>query len=188
MIELLARRWWLFALRGGIAILFGLLALIWPSITLVALVILWGAYTLVDGATELYLAISHKAWPSADRWMHGLLGALGVAAGLVALFWPSITALVLLVVIAVWAIITGVLEIVAALRLRKVIDNEWFLGLSGLLSVVLGVILLATPGSGALALVVTIGIFAILWGIVLVLLSLRLRKMATATTTAQPQV
>jgi uncharacterized membrane protein HdeD (DUF308 family) len=188
MIELLARRWWLFALRGGIAILFGLLALIWPSITLVALVILWGAYSLVDGVMELYLAISHKGWPRADRWTHGLLGALGVAAGLVALFWPGITAMVLLVVIAVWAIIGGVLEIVAAIRLRKAIGNEWFLGLSGLLSVVLGVILLASPDTGALALVVTIGIFAILWGVVLVLLSLRLRKLAQASAQAQPQV
>jgi uncharacterized membrane protein HdeD (DUF308 family) len=180
MTELLARRWWLFALRGAFAILFGLLALIWPAITLLALVILWGAYTLVDGVTELYLAITHREWPSTDRVIHGVLGLLGVAAGVVALFWPGITALVLLVVIAVWAIFGGLLEIAAAFRLRKEIDNEWFLGLSGLLSVVLGVILLATPGSGALALVVTIGVFAILWGIVLVLLSLRLRKLVPA--------
>jgi uncharacterized membrane protein HdeD (DUF308 family) len=137
MREMLVRRWWLFALRGGFAILFGLLALIWPGLTLVAL------------------------------------------AGLVALFWPGITALVLLVVIAVWAIVGGVLEIVTAVRLRKVIEHERFLALSGLLSVVLGIILLSTPSTGALALVVTIGAFAILWGIVLVLLSLRLRKFAS---------
>ena len=173
MREMLARRWWLFALRGGFAILFGLLALIWPGLTLVALVVLWGAYTLVDGATELYLAVTHK------DFAHGVLGVVGVVAGLVALFWPGITALVLLVVIAVWAIVGGVLEIVTAVRLRKVIEHERFLALSGLLSVVLGIILLSTPSTGALALVVTIGAFAILWGIVLVLLSLRLRKFAS---------
>ncbi|PRY42274.1 HdeD family acid-resistance protein [Umezawaea tangerina] len=172
MREMLARRWWLFALRGAFAILFGLMALIWPGITLVALVVLWGAYTLVDGATELYLAITHR-----DA-AHGVLGALGVVAGLVALFWPGITALALLVVIAVWAVVGGVLEIVTAVRLRKVIEHERFLALSGVLSVVLGLILLSTPGTGALALVVMIGGFAILWGIVLVLLSLRLRKAA----------
>lgn len=163
----------MFALRGAFAILFGVLALVWPGLTLVALVVLWGAYTLVDGASELYLAITHK------DVAHGALGALGVVAGLVALFWPGITALVLLVVIAVWAIVGGVLEIVTAIRLRKVVKHERFLALSGLLSVVLGIILLATPSTGALALVVTIGAFAILWGIVLVLLSLRLRKFAS---------
>jgi uncharacterized membrane protein HdeD (DUF308 family) len=172
MREMLARRWWLFALRGAVAILFGLLALIWPGLTLVVLVVLWGAYTLVDGATELYLAITHR------DVVHGVLGVVGVVAGLVALFWPGITALALLVVIAVWAIVGGVLEIVTAIRLRKVIEHERFLVLSGVLSVVLGIILLATPSTGALALVVTIGAFAILWGIVLVLLSLRLRKAA----------
>jgi uncharacterized membrane protein HdeD (DUF308 family) len=180
MLEPLARRWWLFTLRGALAIVFGVLALAWPAITLLALVILWGAYTLVDGLTELYLAFSHRDWPSPDRWTFALLGLLGVAAGLVALLWPRITALVLLVVIALWAIFAGVLQIVTAIRLRREVSNEWFLGLSGALAVVLGIILLVTPATGAVALVVTIGIFAILWGITLIMVGLRLRGAAAA--------
>lgn len=177
LLETLAQRWWIFALRGALAILFGLMALVWPVMTVVVLVVLWGAYALVDGVTALYLTFTHREWPTLDRVMHGVLGGISVLAGLVALVWPGLTAGVLLIIIAAWAIVAGVLQIVAAVRLRKVIVNEWFYVVTGVLTVLLGVIMFASPGSGVLALVVTIGIFAILWGVVLLLFSFRLRAL-----------
>ena len=173
MIHELARRWPLMIARGVVALLFGVLALVWPGVTLLTLVFLWGAYTVADGVIALAVAIRGE---TDNRVTMGLVGVLGVVAGLVAFIWPGITALVLLVVIAVWAIAVGVLQIVAAVRLRKVITDEWFLGVSGLLAVALGALLLFRPDDGALALVVTIAMFAVLWGVTLVLFGLRLRK------------
>lgn len=173
MIHELARRWPLMVARGALAILFGVLALIWPGVTLLTLVFLWAAYTLVDGVIALVVAIRGD---TGNRVALGAVGVLGIGAGLVAFIWPGITTLVLLVVIAVWAIIVGVLQVVVAIRLRKTITDEWFLGVSGLLAVALGVLLLFRPGDGALALVVTIAMFALLWGVSLVLFGLRLRK------------
>ena len=169
------QRWWLFTVRGVFAVLFGLAALIWPGLTLLALIILWGAYAFVDGAMMLYLTLTHKEWPA--RWALGLIGALGLVTGLIALFWPGITATALLLLIAAWALVTGVLQIVDAIRLRKVMTNEWFYVITGVLTVLLGIILIVNPTAGALAFVITIGAFAILWGVVLVLFSLRLKRL-----------
>ncbi|SMD11590.1 HdeD family acid-resistance protein [Lentzea albidocapillata] len=169
------QRWWLFTVRGVFAVLFGLAALIWPGLTLLALIILWGAYALFDGATMLYLTLTHKEWPA--RWALGLIGVLGLVTGLIALFWPGITATALLLLIAVWALVTGALQIVDAIRLRKVMTNEWFYIVTGALTVLLGIILVVNPAAGALAFVITIGVFAILWGVVLVLFSLRLKQL-----------
>ncbi|TWP46230.1 HdeD family acid-resistance protein [Lentzea tibetensis] len=177
LLETLAQRWGLFALRGALAILFGVMALVWPGITLLALVLLWGAYALVDGVTALYMSFTQREWPTADRVMQGVFGAIGVIAGIGAIAWPGLTVGALLIVIAVWAIVAGVIQIAAAIRMRKVVTNEWFYVLTGVLSVVLGIILFASPGSGALALVVTIGVFAIMWGVVLLLFSFRLRSL-----------
>ena len=168
------QRWWLFTVRGVFAVLFGLAAVIWPGLTLLALIILWGAYTLIDGAMMLYLTLTHKEWPA--RWALGLIGALGLVTGLIALFWPGITATALLLLIAAWALVTGV-QIVDAIRLRKVMTNEWFYVITGALTVLLGIILIVNPTAGALAFVITIGAFAILWGVVLVLFSLRLKRL-----------
>ncbi|WP_189159697.1 HdeD family acid-resistance protein [Lentzea pudingi] len=168
------QRWWLFTVRGVFAVLFGVAALVWPGLTLLALIILWGAYTFFDGAMTLYLTLTHKEWP---RWALGLIGALGLVTGLIALFWPGITATALLLLIAVWAIVTGVLQIVDGIRLRKVMTNEWFYVVTGALTVLLGVILVVNPAAGAMAFVITIGVFAILWGVVLVLFSLRLKRL-----------
>ncbi|MBP2475838.1 uncharacterized membrane protein HdeD (DUF308 family) [Crossiella equi] len=175
--ELLLRRWWLVVVRGVAAILFGVLGLVWPGLTLLALVFLFAFYTLLDGVVAVAGAVAHREAAGADRWLVGLLGAAGVVTGLVALMWPDITALVLLFLIAAWAVVTGVLEIVSGWQLRKVITGELLLFVSGALSVVLGLLLFAFPGQGALALVVTIAAFAILWGIVLVMLGVRLRKL-----------
>jgi uncharacterized membrane protein HdeD (DUF308 family) len=180
VLEMLVRRWWLFVLRGVVATLFGIFAIVWPGATVLVLVILWGAYALVDGAVALGLAAAARGAPRQPRMVFGLLGATGVIAGLIALVWPDVTALALLWIIAVWALIVGVAQVATAIRMRDVISNEWFLGLSGLLTVVLGVILLVRPAEGAVALVTVIGVFAILWGASLVSFGLRLRRLASA--------
>jgi len=179
-----ANHWWAFGLRGLAAVLFGVLAFVMPGLTLTVLVLLWGAYALVDGVFALVAAFRIT---NDHRWGLLLEGLVGIAAGLVTFFYPGITALVLLYIIAAWAIITGVLELVAAVRLRKVINNEWWLILSGIVSVLFGVVLVAAPGSGALAVVWLIGSYAIVFGVLLLALAVRLRSMTgqrqTATST-----
>jgi uncharacterized membrane protein HdeD (DUF308 family) len=174
MLEL-SRTWWMLAARGVAAVIFGLLALIWPQITLLAPVLVFGAYALVDGVFSLVAAARGRELAGGSRGWLILEGLLGIAAGIVAIVWPDITALALLWVIAAWAVVTGVLEIVAAIRLRRVLDNEWLLIVAGALSVVFGLILIIWPGSGAIGLVWLIGIYAIAFGIVLLGLALRLR-------------
>ena len=173
----LSRNWWAIALRGVAAIIFGLLTFVMPGITLAVLVLLFGAYAIVDGIFTLVAVARGQAVARAEpRWVLVLEGVVSIAAGLVAFLWPGLTALALVYLIAAWAIVTGVLEIVAAVRLRRQIDNEWWLGLSGALSVVFGVLLMAAPGAGALAMVFWIGAYAILFGALLVGLAFRLRS------------
>jgi uncharacterized membrane protein HdeD (DUF308 family) len=174
LLHALARNWWLILLRGIVAILFGVLAFLWPGVTLVTLVVLYGAFALVDGVLAIVAAITGGA--PAPRWWLAIVGLAGIAAGVLTFLWPGITALVLLVFIATWAIATGLLQIIGAIKLRKEIDNEWMLIASGVLSVLFGVAVLARPGAGALALIFVIGAYAIFYGILLVLFSLRLRK------------
>ena len=179
VLELLSRRWPLVVLRGVVAVVFGVVAIVWPGITVLALALLFGVYTLVDGITALTMGFGRGA--GTDRGYLIALGVLGIVAGLIAIVWPQITVIVLLVVIAVWAIVAGITQIAAAVRLRKVIRNEWFLALTGVVSVVLGVLLIVQPGAGALALVVAIATFALVWGVVLIMLGFRLRQVAKAT-------
>jgi uncharacterized membrane protein HdeD (DUF308 family) len=167
----LPRHWWVVALRGAAAVVFGILAFVWPGITLGALILLFGAYAIVDGVLLLYAAVRQ----SDHRWTLALEGVIGIAAGLIAFTLPGITALALLFVIAAWAILTGIMEIVAGVRLRRSIDNEWTLVAAGVLSVVFGVLLIAQPGSGVLALVWLIGLYAVLFGAAVLALSWRLR-------------
>lgn len=170
----LADRWWALVLRGAAAILFGGLAFAMPGLGLLALVILWGSYALVDGVFNLVLAV--RGARAGRRWGWLMLeGVLSIAAGVIAFAWPSITALALLVMIAVWAVLTGIAELAVAIRLRKVIRGEWLLALSGILSVVFGVLMLLFPGSGALALIWVIGAYAIVFGALLIGLGIRLR-------------
>jgi uncharacterized membrane protein HdeD (DUF308 family) len=176
MLDALARNWWLILLRGVLSIAFGVLAFVWPGITLFTLVILYGAFAFVDGVVSLVAAV--RGGTPAPRWWLALVGVFGIAAGLLTLFWPQITALVLLLFIAAWAIVTGILEIVGAIRLRHEIEGEWWLIASGVLSVTFGVLLVLWPGAGALAMVLVIGSFAILLGILLIGFALRLRKLA----------
>ena len=171
----LERNWWLLLVRGIAAILFGIAALAWPGLTLAALVLLFGAYVLVDGVFGVVDSIRYR-----DRianWGLWLLeGVLGIAVGAMTLLLPGVSALVLLMLVAAWAIVGGVLRIVAAIQLRKRIEGEWLLGLGGALSILFGVLLVALPGAGILSLVWLIAAWAIVFGIVLTALALRLRR------------
>lgn len=175
MNDRLTRTWWLVALRGLAAIAFGLIALFMPGITLLALVLLFGAYAMVDGAFKVVSGLRKRPEGSRDGWTV-LAGILGILAGVVALIWPGITALVLLVLIASWAIVTGVFEIVAAYRLRDQIEGEAMLALGGALSIAFGVLALLMPGAGALAVVWLIGSYAIATGIILLIAAYRLNQ------------
>ncbi len=169
----LARNWGVLLLRGIAAIAFGVLAFVWPGVTLITLVFLFGAYALLDGIFAIAAAISGGT--RAPRWWLVIVGLLGIAAGILSFAWPGVTALTLLLFIAAWAIAAGVFQIIGAILLRKEIDNEWLLILSGLLSVVVGIVLLVQPGAGALALIWVIAAFSIAFGVMLVAFALRLR-------------
>ena len=172
ILPMVAGNWWALLLRGIAAVLFGLAALFWPGLTLYVLVIFFGAYVLVDGV----FAIAAGIRGSGGRgWLLLAEGVLGVLAGLVALFWPGISALVLLYVIAAWAIFTGILKVVMAISLRREIENEWLMIVSGVLSVVFGVVLGALPGVGLLSLVWLVGIYALIFGVALIVLGFRVR-------------
>jgi uncharacterized membrane protein HdeD (DUF308 family) len=178
MLEAMKKGWWLLVLRGVCAVLFGVLTIVWPGITLVTLVLLFGAYALVNGFFTLGVALrADKATPGKGTLL--LLGLLGVAAGILTFFYPGITALSLLVVIAWWAIVTGIFEIAAAVKLRKVMSNEWLLILSGVLSVVFGALLIVMPSAGALSILWLIGAYAILFGILLLALAFKIKGFAS---------
>ena len=166
--------WWLLALRGLVAVLFGVLAFMWPGGTLITLVWLFGAFALVNGILSLVLATKTKGYPKVGSLILG--GLLGILAGLLAFVMPGITALGLLILIAAWAIVTGIMELVAAVRLRKIINNEWLLVLAGIASVVFGILLLFQPAAGALVLIWWIGAWALLSGILLMILAFRMRN------------
>jgi uncharacterized membrane protein HdeD (DUF308 family) len=183
MLEKIARNWWMFALRGLVAVAFGVVALIWPEQLLQALVLVFGAYAFVDGIFTVIAGIASYRY--FKRWWAVLLeGVAGVVIGLLTFFWPNITALALLYYIAAWALITGIFEIVAAIQLRRVITGEWALILSGLLSMFFGVLLFVFPIAGAVSMVWMIGIYAILFGITLIILAFRLRSLRQEVETA----
>ncbi len=172
-LDSLTRNWWAVALRGLAGILFGIITFVSPGISLAALVLLYGAYAFADGVLSIVSAVRRRG---ADRWWLLLLqGIVGIGAGVVTLLWPGITALALLFVIAAWALVGGALQLAAAIRLRKVITGEWLLALGGVLSIALGVLLVLFPGPGALALVIWIGAYAFVFGILLVVLGFKLR-------------
>jgi uncharacterized membrane protein HdeD (DUF308 family) len=172
----LARNWWLLALRGVLGILFGIGAFVWPGATLAALVIVFGAYVFVDGIFAVAAGIGMRRqlnlW-----WLIVLEGAAGIVLGLLTFRSPDTTALVLLTFIAAWSIITGIFEIASALRLRKLIANEWLMILSGILSIIFGILLIAQPGAGAISIVWLLGAYALLFGMLTLMLALRLRGM-----------
>jgi uncharacterized membrane protein HdeD (DUF308 family) len=173
----LADNWWLAIVRGVCGIAFGVLCAVWPIPSLFALVILYGIYMLFDGGGAIGLAIGSRRQGRRPVWPLVVVGVLSIAAGLTALVWPGLSAFVLLVVIASWAIVRGVFEIIASIRLRKKIEHEWALGLAGACSIVFGALLLRNPAAGALAVVWLIGAFAIAFGILNLMLGFQLRSL-----------
>ncbi len=167
----LATHWSSLAIRGVCALLFGIVAFMMPGLTLTTLVLIWGIYALIDGGLALIAGFKAKIWSLV------FLGLVGVLAGIGAFIYPGMTALVLLYFIAVWAIITGVLAIVTAIRLRKEITGEWALGLAGLLSLLFGAMLIARPGDGALTIIYLIAAYAVAFGILLLILAFRLKSL-----------
>ena len=179
MVIAFASRWWTLAARGIAAILFGILTFISPGLSLFTLVILFGAWALADGVFNLVMAVRTR---KGERWGWLVLeGVTSIIVGILTFFWPGITALSLLFLIAAWSVVTGIAEVVAAIRLRKLIRGEWLLGLSGVVSIVFGLFLLAFPGAGALAVIFWIGAYSIVFGGLLVALAFRLRAWARDT-------
>lgn len=177
MLAALARNWWAVLIRGIAAVIFGLLAFFWPGATGFALVILFGAYAFIDGIFALIGAI--RAAESHERWLAlAAEGIIGLIIAAITFFTPGITAIALYWVIATWAILTGILEIVAAVRLRQLIQNEWLLILSGVLSIAFGVLLVIYPMIGILTVIYLIGFYAIVFGVMLIGFSFRLRSIS----------
>jgi uncharacterized membrane protein HdeD (DUF308 family) len=178
MLHLLAANWWVFVVRGVLAILFGLGAFIVPGVTLAVLVIMYGAYVLADGVIAAVAAFGARKAGEEFPWLVFVIGLAGVLAGVVTFVYPGLTALVLLYLIAAWHIVRGVFEIMTAIRLRREIQGEGWLILGGIASVVFGMILYARPGAGAVALLWMIGAFAIAFGIIEILLAFKLKRFA----------
>ncbi|HET9717302.1 MAG TPA: HdeD family acid-resistance protein [Pseudolabrys sp.] len=180
LVRALGKNWWLFLLRGVAAIAFGVLSLIWPGISLVTLILLYGAYAFVDGIFALGAAIFGKV-SIGPRWWLVLVGLAGIAAGIATFVWPGLTALVLLFFIAAWAIASGIFQIIGAIQIRKEIDNEWWLILDGAISVLFGILLFVMPGTGALALIWLIAFYAILYGALMIGFAFKLHSHAPQT-------
>lgn len=175
MVNLLSRNWAWVLLRGVALVLFGLLALLDPGITLATLVLLFAAFAFANGVFTLFSAIAERR--DETHWVSLLLGgAASIAVGVITWLKPGITATFLLYLIAGWAIVTGLFEIATAIRLRKLITHEWLLGLAGALAVLFGLLLIAFPGAGALAVILWIGAFALVEGVLLTVLAFRLRS------------
>jgi uncharacterized membrane protein HdeD (DUF308 family) len=173
----LARSWWSLAIRGLVAILLGISTFLWPSITVVTFVLLFGAYALIDGVVNLI-----GAWRAAEaheRWAPFLIeGIVGIIAAVVTILYPAVTALVLVYIVAAWALVTGVFEIIAAIRLRKYITGEWLLALTGVASIIFGVMLVAFPVAATLVFALWFGIYCLIFGALMIGLAFRLRSWA----------
>ena len=171
ILDSFAKNWWVLLVRGLVALLFGIMAFAWPGPTLVALVLLYGAYAFVDGVTTLSVGIT------ARRWCFVLSGLAGVAVGIGTFFYPGITAVALFYLIAAWAIARGLCEVLAAIQMRKEISYEWALILGGIMSILFGVVLVANPAVGALAVLWIIGVYALAFGLMMIVLAFRLHSL-----------
>jgi|ERR1700752_230351 len=169
LVDAFAKKWWVLLLRGVLAILFGIIAFAMPGLTLITMALAFGAYALIDGLSSIWVGVGTKAW---GMLLFGLIGAI---VGIYAIFSPAAAALTIVFVIGFWAIARGIAEIVTAISLRKEITDEWFLILSGILSIVFGLVLFARPGAGALALIWVIGAYALLIGLLLIILAFKVK-------------
>jgi uncharacterized membrane protein HdeD (DUF308 family) len=175
MLGMLARNWWIFAVRGVAAIVFGVLAVLWPGVTLVVLVALFAAYALVDGISLLISLVRGDPEARRSGWAVGIMGVLGIVAAFVAFLWPGITVLSLLYVVAFWSIAVGVFQLVAAIRLRREIEGELWLAIGGVVAILFGLYLAVFPGAGLVSLVWLVAVWAIVFGITSLVLAFRLR-------------
>jgi uncharacterized membrane protein HdeD (DUF308 family) len=194
MLTTLTRNWWMAAVRGVLAVLVGVIAFGWPGITYDALVLLFGAYALVNGGITLAFGLM-AANENSRWWSVATAGFIGVATGLLTFMYPSTVGQILVYAVGAWAIVTGALEIVAAVRLRTIISGEWLMALGGALSVLFGVLIIAQPNAGAITLIYLFGLYAILVGVSEIGLGLRLRSLGedvrqasvqTASSTSRP--
>ena len=176
MLNTLSRNWWLPLVRGIFSIVFGILAIIFPGITLTSFILIFGAYALIDGGFSIYHALFHHENTNGRAW-NLFEGVISILAGLAAFFAPFIAGLTLLYVIAFWAIITGAIQLANAWTMREEIENEIFLALAGIFSVLFGLFALFNPVSGALAIATVIGIYAIAFGIMLIMVAFRYRDL-----------
>ena len=174
MFDILTRKWWVVALRGILAILFGVVALVFPGITLLTLALVFGAYVFVDGLFAVFAGIGHGG---REAVWYVLEGILGIAVGIATFFYPGITAQALVFLVGFWAILTGIFEVIAGFELP--LSRDWLLALAGVVSIVFGVLIFVNPGSGALAVVGLIGIYALVFGVTLLALGIRLRGLGT---------
>jgi uncharacterized membrane protein HdeD (DUF308 family) len=170
----------LLIIRGVVSVVIGIVAFAWPGVTIAALVVIFGIYALVDGVTNLMLGFTRRA-AHGRAWVHALQGIVGIAAGVLTFIWPGVTALALIFFIGAWAVVTGAIEVVAAIRLRKEISGEWLLALSGLLSIAFGVLVLVFPLAGAVGIAWVLGSYAIIGGFILIALGVRLRTLVAVT-------
>jgi uncharacterized membrane protein HdeD (DUF308 family) len=179
MVEILRKNWWLLVLRGDAAIGFGILTFIWPGPTLAALVMLFGAYAMVEGTFAIASGVLRGSLSGSSRWLLVLEGLVGVIIGVITFFASGITAVGLLYYIGAWAIVTGIFKVVAAIQLRQVINNEWLLIFGGILSLLFGVLVFIYPGASALSILWLIGIYAVVFGATTVALGFRLKGLGT---------
>ena len=178
MLVTLSRNWWATVVRGLVAVGLGVFAWARPAIFWASLVLVAGVYLVVDGLFAIAAAIKGE---TGDRWLHMLEGIVGIGAGAVIFFYPDLAGTAIVVVVGIWAVVTGALEILSAVRLRQEIENEWLLGIGGALSVGLGVLLIARPQFGEVTTTYVLGTYGIIFGIVLVSLGLRLRGLKSET-------
>jgi uncharacterized membrane protein HdeD (DUF308 family) len=177
MAQTLTQNWWLVALRGVVAIFFGVAAFVWPSLTLEVLVFLFGAYALLDGIFALIAGITGSAASGGVRWLLAVGGIAGIIVGVLTFTYPNVTATTLVYLIGVWAIFVGIFGIAAAIELRRVISDEWLYILSGVLSIVFGVLVFIYPQAGALSIIWLIAVYALIYGVTLVAFGLRMRSL-----------
>jgi uncharacterized membrane protein HdeD (DUF308 family) len=177
----LCDRWWILLIRGLAALLFGVLCFAQPGLSLATLVLMFGAYSMVDGFLGVFVAVSGRK-EIEDWWVLLLWGLVSIIVGILTFAAPSITALILLFYIAIWAVASGVLQIALAIRLRKEIEGEWLMILAGVLSIAFGLILMVKPGEGALAVIWIIGGYAVAFGVALAILGFRLRSFGNRIT------
>lgn len=180
LLQSLASNWWLLLLRGLAAVGFGLLALFWPGLTLVSLTFLWGAYALADGILAIWAAISGQSAGTGPRWWLAAVGVLGILAAGIAFLQPSAVAGALLLLIAAWSFIVGIMTIWGAIELRKEIDGEWLLIFSGIIAIAFAALLVSQPAASALALIWVIGLFTIVLGLNHIALAFKVKRLAAA--------